>query len=290
MRANTILLVLLSLPGLVFAQNEDDEQTSFLFSVTISKGTTADDVICILCSAEIQGKLTGDLVLIGGNAEIAGSVDGDVVVVGGWIRNRGSIGGEALTLGANVEQLPGGQISGEVESFPWIHVPGQRTFHPAGVFCLLGAVVLFVLLAGAVWRRETSDRLADRIKRRWWLALPVGLVVWYLYAEYLDEYETTSTVLEIVSWALLLLLFAATWFGSYGVAWGVGRLVSRAAGWKTRLAGGVILAIALLVPVLGFAVFCLILVIGLGAGLLFTWPALRVRGPVAIEPSAPGIP
>ncbi len=294
MRATPILLTLLSVIGSVLGQNQQhqagESTTSFLSSVTIPGGSTGEDVVCILCSAEIRGRLKGDLVLIGGNAIVSGSVDGDVVVVGGWIRNRGAIGGEAFTLGGEIERQPGGQIKGEAESYPWLHLPGQRSFHPAGVLCLVGSLPLMVFVAGLLWRGEKSDRLADRLIRWWWLALPLGVAVWFLYLEFLDEYETASTVLEILSWALLLLLFIASWFGAYGLAWAVGRRVSRAAGWKTRLAGALILAAALLVPVLGLAVLCLIFTLGLGAGLLFTWPALRAWKPVAIEPSAPGIP
>jgi len=276
MRAAAISLALVCLTITVFAQNPPGESTtSFLSSQTIPKGETSEEVVCILCSAEIQGRLTGDLILVGGNADISGTVDGDVVVVGGWIRTRGSIGGDAVVLGGEVERQSGGRIGGEVESFPWLHLPGQRSFHPLGVLCLAGAVLLLVLLAGVIWRRETSDRLADRVTHRWWLALPLGVAVWYLYAEYLDEYETTSTALEILFWILLGLLFIGTWFGSYGIAWAVGRPFSRAAAWKTRLAGGLILMVALLLPALGLAVFLLIFTMGLGAGLLFTWPALR---------------
>ncbi|RPJ54084.1 MAG: hypothetical protein EHM23_29665, partial [Acidobacteria bacterium] len=78
----TILFALLLLTGLAFGQNQADEgTTSYLSSVTIDKGSTSEEVVCILCSAEIQGRVTGDLVLVGGNADITGSVDGDVVVV-----------------------------------------------------------------------------------------------------------------------------------------------------------------------------------------------------------------
>jgi len=295
MRANVTLLALLFLTVPVLAQKQqnqadDDSTTSFLSHVTIPKGSSGEDVVCILCSAEVQGRLTGDLVLIGGNAEITGSVDGDVVVVGGWILTRGDIGGEAFALGGSITRDAGAQIKGESESFPWFHLPGQRSFHAAGVLCLIGFLLLLVFFAGLLWKRERSERLADRLTRRWWLALLVGGAVWFGYFEYLDEIETGSEVLGILLLILVLVLLIATWFGFYGMAWAVGRRVSQAVGWKTRLAGALILAVALLVPVLGLAILCLIFTIGLGAGLLFTWPAVRTAKPVAIEASAQEIP
>ncbi|RPI20336.1 MAG: hypothetical protein EHM61_27250 [Acidobacteria bacterium] len=283
MRAILTALTLFVLTGVGLAQGEDNSTTSYFFRVTVPKGSTKEDVICILCSAEIHGKLTGDLVLIGGNAEISGPVDGDVVVVGGWIHTRGPIGGDALAIGGSLEKEPGAKIAGDAESYPWFHLPGQRSFHPLGVLCLLGGQVLSILIAGGVWRRERSDRLADRLVRWWWLALVVGLGLWFVYFEYLDEYEPASTVMEIVFWLLLLLLSVATWFGYYGLAWALGRRVFRTAAWKTMLAGALILSAALLVPLLGMAVLCGSLCIGLGAGLLFTWPAFRV--PAAPEAS-----
>ncbi len=294
MRATAILLALLSLTGPVLGQNPQkppvESTTNFLFRVTIPKGSTGEDVVCILCSAKIQGRLTGDLVLIGGNADVTGSVDGDVVVVGGRLRTRGTIGGEAFTLGGSISRGPGAQIKGEAESVPWLHLPGQRSFHPLGVLCLVGGVLVFVYLAGLIWRRERSESLANLLARRWWLALLVGVAVWYLYAEFLDEYETSSTLLESLLLALLVLLFIATWFGFYGLAWTAGRRVSRTAAWKTRLAGALILSAGLFIPVVGLVVLFLILTVGLGAGLLFTWPSLRRPRPVAIHPSAPETP
>lgn len=294
MRAIATLLTLVCLAGPMVPKQPNqaaESTTSFLSSVTVPKGSTGEDVVCILCSGNVQGHLTGDLVLIGGNADVSGTVDGDVVAVGGWIRNRGSIGGEAFALGGSIERAAGSQIKGEVESAPWFHLPGQRSFHPAGVLCLVAVVLLLVVITSLIWRREKSDRLADRLIHRWWLALVIGCGVWFLYFDYLDEFETGSKVLGILLLVLLLILAIATWFGAFGIAWAVGRLVSRnGSSWKIRLAGGLILSAALLVPVLGLVVICLMLTVGLGAGLLFTWPALRTRKPVAIEPSAPGIP
>lgn len=289
MRIITVLLALLSTTGPLLGQKQQnqpapDSTTSFFSSVTVPKGSAQEDVVCILCSAEIQGRLTGDLVLIGGDASISGSVNGDVIVVGGWIVTSGPIGGEAFTLGGTVTRKPGAKIAGEVDSFPWLHLPGQRSFHPAAVLCLIAIVLLLVFLGGQIWKRGKSDRLGDLVVRRWWLALLVGGGLWYLYLEYLDEYETSSIPLEVLFWVLLLVLFVATWSGFYGLTWAIGRGVSQTEGWKTRLAGALMVSIALLIPVLGLVVLCMIFAIGLGAGLLFTWPATRGPKPVAIEP------
>jgi len=284
MRLASICLALFSVAGPLLAQDQGESKTSFLLGVTIPKGSTAKDVVCILCSARIDGRLTGDLILIGGNADITGSVDGDVVAAGGWIRTRGSVGGEAVALGGEIQRQGGGKIAGEIESFPWIHVPGQRSFHPLGVLCLAAAVLLSVAVAAMIWKREKSERLADRATRRWWLGLLVGLAVWYLYLEFVDDLEPTSTVLQIAVLVLLLLLFTGTWFGFYAFVWAIGRRFSQTTGWKIWLTGALIVLVALLAPVLGLLIFCLVFTMGLGAGLLFTWPAWRARG------KAPAVP
>src|SRR5439155_22216911 len=82
-------------------------------SIEVKEGEEVADVVVILGSAVVNGKVTGDFVVVGGSAELGpkAEVDNDLVVVGGVLKGdpEAKVGGKRVVLGigSKVLNMPG---------------------------------------------------------------------------------------------------------------------------------------------------------------------------------------
>jgi hypothetical protein len=260
-------LACLSLLLLTASAQGQPDYTEYAQSIHIAKGRTAREVVCILGSADIAGRVTGDVVAVGGDVTVSGLVEGDAVAAGGRVRllPGGVVKGDAVAVGGTVENVSGTAVSSD--SFRFFHLPGQRSFDPVGAGFLVGGNILVILLGGFALGPMRADRIVDRIRRRWWLHFPLGVALWGAYLVLEDAVEPASTFGEIIWWMVALSASACMLLGYLGLAWLVGRVVSRREGLWGWLAGGAALTALLLVPVAGAFVALLLVVITLGTGL-----------------------
>ncbi len=61
------------------------DRVSVRDDITIERGETVKDAVCIGCSIRVDGVVTGDAVTVGGHITVSGRVAGDLAAVGGSI-------------------------------------------------------------------------------------------------------------------------------------------------------------------------------------------------------------
>ncbi len=268
------ILILLTCCSCFFAsgrgQAQNDEDMRFLRSVIIEKGETSPgDIICILCSVTVKGKVPGDVIAIGGDLTVTGSIHGDAIAAGGRVSvlPGGRIDGDPIAVGGSVRTSGRVTVPAERVSVPYFHLPGQRSFDPLGVLSLAGFMLLVTAAAAAILRTHRSAGIADDLRRRPWLALLLGLAGWTLYLFLEEQLDTDGTLATLGYWMVSGLVLALLLIGYAGLVWLVGRLIARQHGGKNWVAGSLIVTIALLVPVAGALFVSLLLVLTMGSGI-----------------------
>jgi hypothetical protein len=200
------------------------------------------------------------------------------------VRALARVPASVLSLGGTVRVEPGAAVSSEVDSFPWVPVPGQREPSPESAASLV-AMALVGVLAGAAVVRQRGVAARDAALAR----SPFGRALIGLAA--LAALVAATTIagrlhgrLEgFAQSALALGLVVALVVGSTGVASLVGRATARLAGrrmapgWRAALVGAAALAILCLVPLLGAAAAVAALVLACGG-------AVARRGTLAAPP------
>jgi hypothetical protein len=119
------LLLFLSLPVPVWADDGDDQLVFFGDSVVLGPGDDVDgNLVVIGGSVEMRegSRVRGDLVAVGGESVVDGRIEGSLVVVGGTLdlRDNATVLGELVTFSANVSQAEGARVFGErIQGFRW---------------------------------------------------------------------------------------------------------------------------------------------------------------------------
>lgn len=242
----------------------------------MAPGETVEGATCLGCGIVVRGRVAGDTVAILGGVRVEGEagrgpVD-DVVALGGGVQvtPTGRAPASILAVGGPLRIEPGAAASYDVDSLPWLHVPGQRQVLTEGAWSLVAAVLVPVLLGSVVLRaRGIAARDAGLVKAplaRGLLgaALVAGFGCLVANGDRLGRFEGAAVT------AAAALLLAAGAAGSTGLASVVGRGLAHLAGrrlapgWSSALGGAAALGLALLVPLLGAAaaVFALFLSTG----------------------------
>jgi uncharacterized RDD family membrane protein YckC len=272
----------------------------------LKAGETASQVVVILGGATIEGHVNGDvvvvlgsvrvsttavidggLVVVGGDARLAEGavVNGDFVVVGGGVEGPSgfSPGGEQVVLG-----LPG--LGGRVQAMlPWLTrgllwgrpvVPGLPW-----MWGVIGAVFLIYLALNVVFDkpiRSCSQMLAEKPLS----AFLVGVLVMLLIGPVCMLLAVSIVGLVVVPFVLCALFLAAI-LGRVAVArWSGMNIVhqdspdSLAQSLRSFTIGFAAIVVAYMIPVLGFAAFTLVGVLGVGAAALAFAAGYRRENPL----------
>ena len=258
---------------------------------TLHEGDVVRDVRTVFGDATIEGHVEGPVLVIMGSAHLASTavIDGPLVVVGGAAdaaagarvrRDLVVIGG---TLEAPSTFSPDGNHVvigtpwfGDVMSdvLPWITrgLLWGRVIVPElpWVWVVL-SIFFFVYLALNTAFTDAVTATADVVTGRPLSAFVGGLLVLVLAVPVLAIVAASVIGLVIVPF-LLCGLVAAALVGKTAVARSIGRGIVRAESPEGRLAaffafflGFVLLTLAYMVPLLGFVVWALTTVLGLGA-------------------------
>jgi hypothetical protein len=207
----------------------------------------------------------GDLTVFFGNATIEGVVDGDVNVVGGNIYQRGGeINGEHHVIGGSV-----------VETFvPWADTEDSYGVpqHPGRIWWRVAwdvvALVIFLIF-------PLRSRMAlDRLEQHPGVATLAGLCAWVAVIPLAVLLLCTIVLIPLIPVELVLLTIAV-FIGKAALSLLVGRRFyelihphSTPAPLFALVLGLVLLTAAELVPVLGFIVTLMIVLVGVGAVLM----------------------
>jgi uncharacterized RDD family membrane protein YckC len=326
-RATLALMALLAAAPAARAQSVDirlsDPALSILRDYTLRQGDTARDVLVIAGDATIAGHVDGDAVVIAGKAQLlpTATIDGSLVVVAGTgvIAEGARVGRDVVAIG-NLEAPatfePGGKqvvigtlgIDERVRALvPWLTrglllgrpiVPDLRwVWIVAGIFFLVN--LLFNIVLDVPVRACATTLSATPLS-----SFLVGLLVLLLAGPLCLLLAISVVGIAVIPFLLCALLLAAI-IGRVGFARWIGMSVvhesdpaNRGQSVRSFVIGSALMCAAYMVPILGFTVWALAGVFGLGAAAIAFFSAYRRENPKrpkktpAAEPvpAAPAVP
>lgn len=271
------------------ASGQKAESVVSIFGSSTSDGE-AGDVVSIFGDTRTTGEVHDSAVAVFGNAYIDGKIDGDAVSVLGNMQlgPHAEIGGNVAAVGGTLQRDPAAIVHGDVQNViaadfggagrlhTWIHhclFYGRPLSLAPGLGWAWGLALAFLALyaALALLFREGLTRCVQTFE-----AQPGQSVLAALIAMLLTPVLVVLLCITVIGIAavpfVLLGLFCVALFGkAVMLAW-LGRRVAgrRDAGPMSHPAvavviGGALVLVLYLVPVLGFLVYKLLGVLGLGA-------------------------
>ncbi len=255
------------------------EENSYLHSVTVEQGAHQGSINCFGCNVVVQGDLDGEIVAIGGDVTVYGKVRREIVAVGGAIHLKNgaevdagvvAIGGDITTEGTVATPQKAG-----FAAVPYVHLPGQQSIGWRGIVALLGFHAVCVLLPILLLRPRRVQNIV-LASHRWLVTGLVGagaiVAISFLLALLDEELHVSDTVALVV----VILFLAVLAAGIAGITLAVGERFFPRRILAALCAGGVLLVVLELIPLLGFAVMVLGSCWATGAAL---WSGLGFRGP-----------
>jgi hypothetical protein len=254
------------------SEGEVSDGVVSVFGDTRVTGPVGDSVVAVLGDLYVNSQIDGQAVAILGDVELGpnAEVAGETVVVGGSLKRAAS----AITHGG-VEQVLGGHFGGMDWLRPWIKhcllllrplaiAPGLGWAWGLA-FGFLALYVLFALMFQGAMEKcvSTFEQQPGRTLLASLLALLLSPVMIMLLI---------ATVIGMVLVPFVgLALFCAGLFGKAAVLALIGKRITRPFGNETLahpafgvLIGGLLMLLVYLIPVVGFIVYKLLGIIGLG--------------------------
>lgn len=271
--------------------------------VTVRAGEEIEQLVVILGSATVDGKVDGDVVVVAGNARVNGEISGNLVVPFG----SAELGPEAVVrgdvvvvLGGDLQLASTAEIRGDRIEFTWAMLEEKAPF--------LGGIRDWTV-KGLLWARPFPHQWG------WWWWAAFAAAVVYLFtglvlarpvsasAEVVGLQPVGSFFMGLLGWVLLcvvILLLTATGIGLLVVPFVIcGAVVIALVGkvavfqfiglqFGRQLGGGVlarpfvallvgilICYVVFMIPIMGFLLWGLIAPLGTGAALLAIIRAFR---------------
>src|SRR4051812_6507410 len=278
--------------------------------VVVAKGETVGDTVIVAGTLKMEGEINGDLVAVASKAYIDGPVHGTIVVVPGPVKfgPNADISGDAVVVGS-YEKDPKAKIGGQ---FHPVSVPnlvpvvtGAKDFIFEGlimmrplppsvrwVWIFHGAVLLVLIGMTLLFPKPVAVG-AKAIGERPVVSIFSGFLTAILFIPVLLLLVVTVIGIVAVPFAIAGVILAAL-FGKASVLEFVGQQIGRnlrvtlfESPLLALLIGGIILALFYMVPVLGFLIWCVATLLGLGAIMVATASALNNQPTV---PTPVGVP
>ncbi|WP_426625248.1 hypothetical protein ACPPVW_04005 [Leifsonia sp. McL0607] len=242
-----------------------------------------------------QGSIGKDVVATASTIRIAGHVGRDLVVSANDLSIDGTVGGDVTYSSSNTAHIADGAVGGSVQ-----HIQPQQSSRPEispwavvlgwflGLLYAVVALSLITVAAGLLVPR-TLQRVTDRLLPSPWRALLVGFVAAIVVPIGLLILLVTivGAPLALAGLLLWIVLTLATFLVS---AHYLGRLVIRDTHHPVlqSFVGGLILIVALQIPLLNILVWLAMVFFGLGAELLEIYrqqPWRPMSRPEAVQPA-----
>ena len=289
-----------------------DEVVRIGSDYVLAAGDETGDLVVIMGTATVEGRVNGDLVVVLGEARLGPQavIEGDLVVVGGSlaVQPGTTVRRDVVVVGGGLDApsgfMPGGEqvvvgfraLGDRVRGLlPWL-MRGLLWARPVvpdlgWVWAFIGVVFLLYLAVLLIFDhpvRVAADTLAETPLK----ALVTGLVVLLLLGPIVLLLAASVIGLLVVPVALGA-VFVAGLIGKIAVArWLGSRLVSEGEHSRLLLArsfaiGSVLLILVYMVPILGGVVWALAGATGLGAAWLAFVAAYRKENPPPPQPVVP---
>jgi uncharacterized RDD family membrane protein YckC len=271
------------------ASGQKADSVVSIFGSSTSDGE-AGDVVSIFGDTRVTGDVHDNAVAVFGNTYIDGKIDGDAVSVLGNMQlgPHAEVGGDVATIGGTVQRDPAAIIHGNVQNVistdfggtgpirTWIRhclLYGRPLSLAPGLGWAWGVALTFLALyaALALLFREGLTRCVQTFETQPGQSVLAALIAMLLTPVLVVLLCITVIGIPAVPFVLLALFCVALFGKAVMLAW-VGRRVAgrHNAGplshpAVTVLIGGALVLVLYLVPVLGFLVYKLLGVLGLGA-------------------------
>jgi uncharacterized RDD family membrane protein YckC len=259
-----------------------------VFGSSIAEGE-ASDVVSVMGNTTVTGSVRNTAVAVFGNTIVDGPVDGDVVAVLGNVElgPNAKVAGDVVAVGGQVDRDPAAQVHGTVQTViggfkgfgwlqPWIDhclVYGRPLALAPGLGWAWGlALSLLALYVGLAWLfRDGVTRCVQTLDSHPGTSLVAALVTGLLTPVLLVLLCITFVGIAAVPFVVAALFFTSLFGKAVALAWLGHRAVGARAAERLGhpalavLVGGAIVLVLYLVPVLGFVVYKLLGLFGLGA-------------------------
>jgi uncharacterized RDD family membrane protein YckC len=290
----------------------------------LPQGQHADSVVAILGSSSVEGetgdavsilgntRVTGSVhesaVAVLGNVYVDGPVDGDVVSVMGNVElgPNAVVGRDAVAVGGTVHRDPAASVHGSVQivggpigGFDWLHpwirhclLYGRPLAFADGLGWAWGCALLFLgLYVGlALLFRDAVTRCVETFETRPGMAVVAALLTVLLIPVLLTLLFITVVGIAAIPFVAFGLLCVGLFGKAVMLAW-IGRRCLKKGSSPTLshpaiavFIGGLIVLVLYVVPVIGFLVYKVLGLLGLGAvvytliGNARAWREARVTG------------
>ena len=259
-----------------------------VFGSSIAEGE-ASDVVSVMGNTTVTGSVRNTAVAVLGNTIVDGRIDGDVVAVLGNVElgPNAKVAGDVVAVGGQVDRDTAAQVRGTVRTViggfkgfgwlqPWIDhclVYGRPLALAPGLGWAWGlALSLLALYVGLAWLfRDGVTRCVQTLDSHPGTSLVTALVTGLLTPVLLVLLCITVVGIAAVPFVVAALFFTSLFGKAVALAWrghrAVGARAAERLGHPARavLVGGAIVLVLYLVPVLGFVVYKLLGLFGLGA-------------------------
>jgi uncharacterized RDD family membrane protein YckC len=286
-----------------------------IFGSSTSDGE-AEDVVSILGDTRVTGEVSDSAVAVLGNIFVDGKIDGDAVAVLGNMQlgPHAEIGGNVVAIGGAVERDPAAIVHGSIQNVfagnfsgvgwlrTWIHhclLYGRPLALAPGLGWAWGVAFTFLALyAGlALLFREGLTRCVQTFESEPGHSILAALIAMLLTPVLVVLLCVTVIGIAAVPFVVVGLFCAGLFGKAVMLAWLGGRVTGkRGDGPMSQpavsvLIGGALVLVLYLIPVLGFLVYKLLGILGLGAvvyTLILSVRAHRMARGGAPEPAMHG--
>jgi len=294
------------------ASGQKADSVVSIFGSSTSDGE-AGDVVSIFGDTRVTGEVHDNAVAVFGNTYIDGKIDGDAVSVLGNMQlgPHAEVGGDVATVGGTVQRDPAAIVHGNVQNVistdfggtgpirTWIRhclLYGRPLSLAPGLGWAWGLALTFLALYAvlALLFREGLTRCVQTFETQPGQSVLAALIAMLLTPVLVVLLCITVIGIPAVPFVLLALFCVALFGKAVMLAW-VGRRVAgrHDAGPLSHpavavLIGGALVLVLYLVPVLGFLVYKLLGVLGLGAVVYTVILAARAHQAARTAPGGAG--
>lgn len=285
------------------AKGKSADSVVSVFGSSVSEGDVTESVVAVAGNARVTGPVGDSVVAVLGGAYVNSKIHGDVVAVLGNIElgPEADIGGDVTAVGGVVKRDPAAVVHGDIQNV-FTGVPGAFSWlHPWVQHCLLygrplaiapgigwawglalGFLALYLLLA--LLFRGAIDRCVETLETQPGQSLLAALITLLLIP--VAFIILCITIIGVAALPFLALgLFCAGLFGRTIVLAALGRRFTKLNDGTSNLTplavliGGVIVLGLYLIPFLGFIVYMVLGIIGLGVVIYTLILAARASSP-----------
>ena len=269
-----------------------------IFGSSTSEGD-ADDVVSILGSTRTSGRVSDSAVAVVGSAYIDGPVGADVVAVLGDVNlgPHADVGGDVTAVGGSVIRDPAAVVRGNVQSVgglsagfgwlrPWIDhclLYGRPLALVSGIGWAWALSIAFLALyvCLALLFRDGVSRCVSTVESEPGMTFVAALLTVLLAPILMVLLCITVIGIAAIPFVVFGLFCAGVFGKAVMLAW-IGRRVTSRSGSREHpavavLIGGLIVLVLYLIPVVGFLVYKLLGLLGLGAVIYTLLLASRAR-------------